>query len=368
MVKGWADHCSSDEEDDDHETTGVMNVIVGGPPVTEDLKPQAEPQGDEEVPRTTAEERVYEYPTEPPFTAYVGNLAYSIVDPQDLAAEVKALASEKLHVSIHVVNARVMKDRHNNDRPRGFGYVEVETVEMLQQLMELNATGDAKIAGRKVTFDVSNSNTNNSNNSGGRRNSHRSGSEANIDGTKFRGGRYAGSNQTPAASSMTAAESKRPSLKLKPRTKPVDDEDEDIQATRTSQTNIFGAAKARDEISWIERRSSEAGVDSAGGERHHPQPRKDSGTNPSKGRGGRNGSRGGRGDTSGRTAGGRQSETGGRGGNDRGKKKKTELHKPQAPLAQAPKSAPPVEVEKALPKKETVTNAFAALAMDSDSD
>jgi len=371
--------------------------VVATPPP--EVPAEAEAEHEEHGAHTHEEparkERVYEYPSEPPFTAYVGNLAYSLTEPDDLAAEVQALASEKLSASIRVVDARIMKDRQNNDRPRGFGYVTVETLEMLKQLMELNAAahGEPQIAGRRVSFDVSNQ-AGNRRNSGYRNSTHSNGggrraSENSIDGTKFRGGRYA--NQNPRASASSAGSSsddkpaQRPSLKLKPRTKPVEEGD-----LSGSQSNIFGGAKARDETSWKERRASEtksatsttsaSGADAPGGDHatggaDHKQPaRRESGHNH-KGRGGRGrGEQGGRGREGGRGSGRGRGE-GGRGGGDSGgrgenrgtfrEKKKSEKSNAPAP---APKPAPPAEPEKAPPKKPTVTNAFAALAMDSDSD
>lgn len=396
MVKGWADHCSSDEEEED-EPAVVMVPSSAAEESAAQAETEPEPKPEEQEEAATPEpspeapparkERVYEYPTEPPFMAYVGNLAYSLTDPRDLAAEVQALASEKLSASINVLHARVMKDRQNNDRPRGFGYVEVETLEMLKQLMELNTTGDPLIAGRRVTFDVSNYTNQRRSSSHRNHNGNRRSSETSIDGTKFRGGRYASNNPRGGGGGAPATEesasattttrdpaAQRPSLKLKPRTKPVEDED-----LSGSQSDIFGGAKARDETTWKERRISETkqastaagsdGGDSATGDQK--QHRRDSSHN--KGRGGRGRGEGGRGRGGeggrgrGRGEGGRGGETN-RGRNERGsfrEKKKSE--KPHAP-APAPKPAPPPEPEKAPPKKPTVTNAFAALAMDSDSD
>ena len=386
MVKGWADHCSSDEEDDDEYQPVVVVSPPGslrGPPSADAHEPGAVPREDSRgAPQTNMpQKKVYDYPTEPPFTAYVGNLAYTLTDSNDLAAEVQALASEKLHVSIRVIDARIMKDRNNNDRPRGFGYVEVETVEMLQQLMDLNSSGNAQIAGRTVTFDVSNNNNNSNNrrNSNNSNSNHRSSNNSNIDGSKFRGGRFTTKQgqqgSAPESSTPRDAAAQRPSLKLKPRTKPVEEQEAD--PSQSSNSDIFGGAKARDETSWKERRTSgkqhHQGNASTEGERQQQQQtRKDSNN---KGRGGRSGMRGGRGDVGGRGPSGeaavRQSDTGGEStGTERASfrdKKKTDHRKPHAP-ALAPKPAPPAEPEKAPPKKPSVTNVFAALAMDSDSD
>jgi len=348
MVKGWADHCSSDEEDE-----GVAEQVVASPP-----EPEPEPKNHKEGPPPPSEEhpppqqreRVYEYPSEPPFTAYVGNLAYSISDPDDLAAEVAALASEQLHASIKVVHARIMKDRNNNDRPRGFGYVEVETVDMLKQLMELNTIDSAQIAGRRVQFDTANQNNNGSRRGSHRGSNNRRGSENSVDGSKFRGGRFSnrGEQQQQAPRDPAA---QRPSLKLKPRSKPKLDEEDDLGG---SQGNIFGGAKARDETSWKERRNSDKQASTGGGD-GEKQTRRDSNKS---GRGGGRGGREGRG--------GRGGREGGRSERGSFREKKTEKKQAHAP---APKPVPPPEPEKAPPAKPKVTNAFAALAMDdSDSD
>lgn len=108
------------------------------------------------------------------------------------------LVSERLKFDdLKVVEAKIIKDRIT-DRPRGFGYIEVETLEMLQALMDLNDTG-VTLAGRRIQLDVSSSRSQNSNNRGGGDDRRRSGTGNNrgggggfgeIDGSQFRGGRH----------------------------------------------------------------------------------------------------------------------------------------------------------------------------------
>jgi RNA recognition motif-containing protein len=138
-MMSWADHCSSDEEDataDDHHHDNA-NVESEADKMPED--PETLPVSpDEMVPIDTmagsevAEERVYEFPTQPPFTAFIGNLSYQIKDPDMLVEAVSSLAQERLQEPVNVVGGRVAYHRSDpHGKHRGFGYVEVETLEQV---------------------------------------------------------------------------------------------------------------------------------------------------------------------------------------------------------------------------------------------
>jgi RNA recognition motif-containing protein len=435
MEKDWADQCSSEEEEEE------LEVFVAQPSSTLDGTSNDAMGHEESISTPTPSERVYEYPTAPPFSAYVGNLAYDVT--KDILAEaLTALALNILHNEIKIVSARIVMDKVDRSKSRGFGYVEVETVQELQKLMELNQCDRAIISGRRINLDVSTHKSAYNSNTNSRRHSHRnstssqrsSGSFGDVDGSKFRQGRYAkrdsgtSNNHTPptdgsAGEAAAAIPRERPTLILKPRSKMTDSGGNAIMdggSERSSNlggsnSNIFGEAKARDEIGWQERRQSETLTttttpstttdtttstipNGTATPSELPDttstPRRDSRGGGGRGRGGdrasaRGGDRAsargsGRGSGGGRSSGrgrGTEAGSGGRGERDasagRGGpyKKKTyesskrvsEKPKPvaaaSAPAVVAPK--PPEVPEKKPPK---AINAFAALALDSDSD
>jgi len=86
-------------------------------------------------------------------------------------------------------------------------------------------------------------------------NNNRQGS--NIDGSQFRGGRYAKTNNNNDTnnSSTASTPTTRPSLKLAPRTIPVEG-----SVRSSSNSSIFGDAKPRDEYNWMMRKKEEGGA------------------------------------------------------------------------------------------------------------
>jgi len=79
-------------------------------------------------------------PTKPPYTAHVGNLSFDANE-----GEISDFFSE-----CSVSNVRLVRDKME-DRPKGFGYVEFETVEGLKKALELN---NEQLAGRKVRISI----------------------------------------------------------------------------------------------------------------------------------------------------------------------------------------------------------------------
>lgn len=132
-MKSWADHCSSDEEslDDGPEQletqklTETEPVAPSSPPPPTTVDVVDAPVVAEDAP--PAAPRTYKFPDKPPFTAFVGNLAYSLKDPEQLKAAVKQCALENLQTDINILGARISFGRDGSHR--GFGYVELETLD-----------------------------------------------------------------------------------------------------------------------------------------------------------------------------------------------------------------------------------------------
>jgi hypothetical protein len=165
-----------------------------------------------------------------------------------------------------IVDARLMMERNalpgDAPRHRGFGYVEVETLEMLQTLMELNER-KALLAGRQPVLDPQ---TNAPKGRGGGRSSSGGGGRGGgsfPDGGQFRGGRFASGDAPPKVDDGR----QRPSLKLAPRSaKPSG-----AAAPAVAQASLFGGGKARDEKSWQERRQTQGRGAGGRGDRRRPK-------------------------------------------------------------------------------------------------
>ena len=134
-MKSWADHCSSDEESLDDlpeqmEAQKLADVEPVDPTTTDGAPPTT---AEDEVDAPAAEDappaapRTYEFPDKPPFTAFIGNLAYSLKEPEELIAAVKQCAVEVLGQEINFLGARISFGRDGSHR--GFGYLEVETLD-----------------------------------------------------------------------------------------------------------------------------------------------------------------------------------------------------------------------------------------------
>lgn len=79
-------------------------------------------------------------PTEPPFTCHVGNLSFDAT-----ADDISDLFS-----GCGVTNVRIVEDKMTK-APKGFGYVEFETVEGLQKALDLSGTS---LQGRTIRTSV----------------------------------------------------------------------------------------------------------------------------------------------------------------------------------------------------------------------
>lgn len=354
----WADHCSSDEESDDglHPARIASNhpieadlsndlsyasdedSITGDTDleVAKEKKPFPEPIDMDDLPE--------DFPTEAPFTAHVNNVAYNIKTEKDFGQKIEGLVKYRYQGSkrVEVTNARFGIDRETGKR-RGFAYVEFATPEELMLFLKIS-DGHSQLHGRDIQVNIArppSSSTNrrsNNNENGERRGGNRDygerrggnhhndelgGNVPEIDGSKFRGGFR---NTGRSNDQKGRGDEHRERLQLKPRSsKPSED------------------GKPSDHGNW---RSGSSNRDS--------------------------GDRGGRGRGRGR---GRQNNRGGgRGGakkNSRNDEKDTKEASADG-WDSAPKTAKSVAapaVVKEEKKKETkVSNAFAALGFDSDSD
>ncbi|KAL7492135.1 hypothetical protein ACHAWT_001334 [Skeletonema menzelii] len=459
-ITSWAD-ASSDEESDDERIAPPPSALPGS---SSYLNLQNEDDDDvdhdeDEALQTEADYSfIFENP--PPYTAYLGNLSYEMKKSDDFGAEVEKLLGARGCVAntekgenqpVQLRNARLITDRATG-ASRGYGYVEFDYPEELISFISLT---NPQLCGRNVKVDIATGTRNergggggggnrrrgenNRNNSGRRdsnkgprgdgRDSNRRGSEQRQQsqkelpkdvGAQFMGGRYARSDSGRGGGSMRRNDSsvsqgsagggggdapprQRPSLKLAPRTKPVD-EQPDGGSTKAS---IFGGARPRDESKFLEKKESsvdDAAVKEATGSMKSMNVKDESGdgkkdsteaadtktSEPSEKQpprrqesktGGRGGRKDGRrestrksGKDGERRGGGRGDKNRGRGeGGRNGKRNSTKSNgdsneKPQSSLAAAAASgtvAAQAETKKAPPKK---TNSFAAFMDDSDED
>jgi RNA recognition motif-containing protein len=142
MMKSWADHSSSDEESFvDEVQEELEKLVVGDGPHEGGVDEVEEPKSETAEPPA---EKVYDFPTRPPFTAFVGNLAYSVKEPEQLQDALMEAADGRLgEGKINVISGRVATDR--NGRHRGFGYVEVETLDQVSTCEFLSGKNDRNI-------------------------------------------------------------------------------------------------------------------------------------------------------------------------------------------------------------------------------
>ncbi|KAJ2237282.1 Eukaryotic translation initiation factor 4B [Coemansia sp. RSA 485] len=82
-----------------------------------------------------------EFPTEPPYTAYVGNLPFNADD-----------AMIRTVFPADVVSIRLIRNPEN-DKPKGFGYVKFETLDALKSAVAQDGT--AELGGRQLRINVS---------------------------------------------------------------------------------------------------------------------------------------------------------------------------------------------------------------------
>ena len=79
-------------------------------------------------------------PTKPPFTAHLGNLSFDVTQ-----ADIEDYFS-----GCQVTSVRIVEDKLDR-KPKGFGYVEFETLDGLKKAIELNGT---QFQGRNIRVSV----------------------------------------------------------------------------------------------------------------------------------------------------------------------------------------------------------------------
>uniref|UniRef100_A0A6U3QS90 RRM domain-containing protein n=1 Tax=Ditylum brightwellii TaxID=49249 RepID=A0A6U3QS90_9STRA len=286
-MKGWAEYCSSDEEsddglrhthpaassdglhpslhhedDDDHEDDGSPGDVASNDDTGDHLNA---------IPPVPSKREYDDLPNGPPYTAYVRNLSYDIRENDQLVYEINGLLERRYEgtdVRVQVVNARVGIDRESGKR-KGFGYVEFTTVEDLTAFLDCD-DGNSEVMGRNIHIRVATNQRSNDRGSGGNRPGQlprRGDSNPRIDGSKFRGGNFSRNNNGGLAGSTNAGgvggnteslsssqNKQRPSLRLAPRTKPM--ENSQTSTGGGISSSIFGEAKPRNNHQWNSSRKS----------------------------------------------------------------------------------------------------------------
>jgi RNA recognition motif-containing protein len=118
-MQSWAD-IESDSDDDEYHPANQQ--------VQQQLQQPVEPEPESEEEPAPPPEKEYNWPKEPPFTAYVGNLGSSVKDSEEMNRAVTDLLHQRFQTQVTIVNSRLAIDRQEN-KPRGFGYLEVKTAD-----------------------------------------------------------------------------------------------------------------------------------------------------------------------------------------------------------------------------------------------
>ena len=301
-IKSWAD-ASSDSESEDERIAPPPSNLPGSDSyaalqAAEEAEAEAHEYGDGGFPGR----RLEDMPTQPPYTAFVGNL-HRGMEREDFEGEMERMLVDRAcqtesGTPVKIVGTRLINDRATG-QSKGFGYVEFGTPEELLAFLNL---GFYQISGRNLKVDIASGEPRNPRGGGDRqsdrRRSGRGGrgdgrnydrqysndsyrsanrdNDAPIDGSQFQGGRYSRSTSNMSQGSMggsgrggmprngsgmmkrsdssasAGSASQRPSLKLAPRTKPLE------ESGSGSRSSIFGDAKPRDEKEFEDKKAAEA--------------------------------------------------------------------------------------------------------------
>lgn len=135
MKKSWAD-CSSDEEEDDYSVDSLDQEETLDTAASNKLHIDNKNSPNHEMQQSS---RTYDYPDNPPFTAFVGNLSYDIQEASYLRQALADVVQDRLGGErINTIGGKISYDRNNkNGQHRGFGYVELETLEEVSRIVFL---------------------------------------------------------------------------------------------------------------------------------------------------------------------------------------------------------------------------------------
>ena len=135
-MKSWAD-CSSDEEDYSSDDAAEEEEEQETLEPTALEKLQINNDGENPLNNNSGGPgiREYDYPNQAPFNAFVGNLSYEISEVSHLQQALVDVVHDRLKEKINIIGAKICYERNSDNRNhRGFGYVELETLEEVSEL------------------------------------------------------------------------------------------------------------------------------------------------------------------------------------------------------------------------------------------
>lgn len=140
-IKSWADASSDEESDDDDRIAPPPSGLPGSSSYGQlNAMDEEESEHEEEGDHYDDAPQGFEHliPSEPPYTAFVGNLHYDMRTSNDLGREVEDMLRARRCVArdgggqvlgdVRLASARLITDR-NTGQSRGIGYVEFDSPE-----------------------------------------------------------------------------------------------------------------------------------------------------------------------------------------------------------------------------------------------
>mmetsp|Transcript_6854 Transcript_6854/g.9985 ORF Transcript_6854/g.9985 Transcript_6854/m.9985 type:complete len:439 (+) Transcript_6854:327-1643(+) len=292
-MQSWADHCSSSED----EAEEYPNNNDNSKDIAEE-EDATKLQGIAEETNNTQNDFFDSYnnnntneqtlPTSPPFRAFIRNLIPGLVD-KDIAQELEELTNYAIKCSnLKIMRPKAQQQQYSNQPPPYCnGYVDVETVEQLKILLDMDNQVELKCNdNRRLKVEVARSSSqyqqqprfsSGSNNLRSGKSEDRGGSNASfpIDGRQFRGGMYnnnnriatnnrrSNNNEKPFYNNKEGADNirtnrsssdrnlttdpsqqqpqeekrQRPTLKLLPRTKPLEEKNDKVESSTPSDAS-----------------------------------------------------------------------------------------------------------------------------------